>query len=118
MLPAVLLASALAADGTGAHGLARNALLAALPFAAVGALVRCGDYLESRDASLGFRAICLAAAVGLVVLSCAVRSGAGNAAPPLAVSSLLASSGLLGLELLAGALVYARRLGGFTPAKP
>jgi hypothetical protein len=118
VLPGLMICAAEVADVEGAHGLARDALLAALPFAAVGALVVLGDFIESPRSSSGLRAICAGAMVCMLVLSCAVRSGAGDGAvPPLAISSLVAVLCLLALQAVCAAVPGAKRLGLF-PAKP
>jgi hypothetical protein len=117
-LPAVLVVTALAADSAGAHGLARDALLAALPFAAVAALVIFGDHIDRRETGSGLRALCWGTTVCLLVLSCALRSGAAHGVPRLAVSSLVLVAGLLALELGVTALRHARRAYGLTAAKP
>lgn len=106
------------ADSEGAHGAARDALLAALPFAAVAALVNFGDFVEVRDPGTGLQALCSALIVCLLVLSCAVRSGATHGTPPLAVSSVVAVLALLGLKLAVTAAPHARRPGSLSPAKP
>ncbi len=118
MLPGVLVVVAAIADSNGAHGLARDALLGALPFAAVAALVTFGEYLDSREPVPGLQALCSGAIVCLLVLSCAVRSGSDHAAPPLAVSSLVGALSLIALKLALVAAPYARRLGSLWPAKP
>jgi len=118
VLPVLLVVLAAIADSQGAHGLARDALLAALPFAAVAALVRFGHYLDDPDAAAGLQALCSGVLVALLVLSCAVRSNAGHGVPALGVSSLV---GVLCLFALKGALLaapHARRLGVLSPAKP
>jgi len=53
------------ADARGAHGLAFNALLGAVPFTAVSALVGFGEYLEHRENSVaGLQALATAMAIG------------------------------------------------------
>jgi hypothetical protein len=118
VLPALLVAVAAIADSAGDHGLARNALLFALPFAAVAALVRFGGFLDSRERFSGIQALCSGAIVVLLVLSCAVRASAIEGVPPLAVSSLVAVVGLFVLKGLLAAVPHWRRLGSFSPAKP
>jgi hypothetical protein len=117
-LPALLVAVAAIADSAGDHGLARNALLFAVPFAAVAALVRFGGFLDSRERFSGIQALCSGAIVVLLVLSCAVRASAVQGVPPLAVSSLVAVVGLFVLKGLLAAVPHRRRLGSFSPAKP
>ena len=85
------------ADARGAHGLAFDALLGAIPFAAVSALVTFGAYLEDReDAVCGLQALLWTLALALLVLSCAARSPATQTAtlPPLGWSALVASLGV------------------------
>jgi hypothetical protein len=106
------------ADSAGDHGLARNALLFALPFAAVAALVRFGEALDSRARTTGVQALCSGAIVALLVLSCAVRSSAVHGVPPLAMSSLVAVVGLFALEGALSVVPHLRRLGSLSPAKP
>jgi hypothetical protein len=118
VLPGLLVVAATLADSSGAHGLARDALLGALPFAAVAALVTFGDYLDSREPASGLQALCSGAIVCLLVLSCAVRSGSAHGAPPLAISSLVAVLGLLALKLALAVMPYAKRVGGLSAAKP
>ena len=117
-LPVLLVTIAVIADSAGDHGLARNALLFALPFAAVAALVRFGGFLDSRERFSGIQALCSGAIVALLVLSCAVRSNAEHGVPALAVSSLLAVVGLFALKALLSVAPQRRRLGSFSPAKP
>ena len=118
ILPGLLVVSAAIADAAGAHDLARNALLAALPFAAVAALVCFGDYLEGRERFAGLQALCSGLIVGLLVLSCAVRSSAAHGVPALAISSLVGILALLALKGVMAAAPRWRRLGSLSPAKP
>jgi hypothetical protein len=115
VLPALFAALAALADVTGAHGLAADALLAALPFAAVAALVTFGGYIDSGAGSDAFQSLCSAAIVVLLVISCAVRNSAVHGVPPLGTSSLVAVVCLLALKALVAA---ASRLSGLWPAKP
>jgi hypothetical protein len=119
VLPALLVGLAAVADSEGAHGLARNALLAAVPFAAVAALVAFGEYLDAHtEAASMLQALLSSSIVALLVLSCAVRSSAVHGVPPLAVSSLYAALGLIAVKGgLAGA-PHLRRLARLWPAKP
>lgn len=118
VLPALLVGAALIADSAGDHGLARNALLLALPFASVAALVGFGGFLDAHARFSGIQALCSGAIVALLVLSCAVRSNAVHGVPPLAVSSLVAVVGLFALKALLAAVPHWRRLGSVSPAKP
>ena len=114
----MLVTVAAISDSAGDHGLARNALLFALPFAAVAALVGFGGFLDSRERFSGLQALCSGAIVALLVLSCAVRSSAVHGVPPLAVSSLVAVVGLFALKALLAVAPHWRRLDGLSPAKP
>lgn len=119
MLPAVLVGVAAVADFHGAHGIARDALLAAVPFAAVAALVAFGDWLDARgDGVAGLQAALSAGVVALLVLSCAVRSSALHGVPPLAISSLVAALGLFALKAVVAVAPHARRFSDLWPAKP
>src|SRR5215472_8605988 len=117
-LPVLLVTIAVIADSAGDHGLARNTLLLALPFAAVAALVRFGGFLDSRERFSGIQALCSAVIVALLVLSCAVRSSAVHGVPPLAVSSLVAVAALFALKGALSVMPHWRRLGSLSPAKP
>jgi hypothetical protein len=114
----LVLAAALA-DGRGAHALAFDALLAAVPFAAVAGLVGFAAYLDDRaDPVAGLQALLWALALTLLVLSCAARSPASHthALPPLGASALVACLAVFGLKCLVFALPYARL--ALRPAKP
>ena len=114
----LLVGVAAIADSVGDHGLARNALLFALPFAAVAALVTFGGFLDSRERFAGLQALCSGAIVGLLVLSSAVRSSAVHGVPPLAVSSLVACLGIFAIKATVAVAPYVRRLAALRPAKP
>jgi hypothetical protein len=119
-LPAILAAAAAFADARGAHALAFDALLAAIPFAAVSSLVSFGAYLERREATLrGLQALLWTFALGLLVLSCAARSAASATAtlPPLGASALIACLGVFGLKACVTAAPFVRRI-ALLPAKP
>jgi hypothetical protein len=119
LLPALLAGAAAAADARGAHGLAFDLLLLAVPLAAVAALGAFGRYLDSRtDGVAGLQAALWALAVVLLVLSCAVRSHALHGVPPLAISSVVACLGVFALKGAVAAAAHARRLGLLRPAKP
>jgi hypothetical protein len=109
------------ADARGAHGLAFDALLAAVPFAAVSALVSFGAYLEMReDAVCGLQALLWTLATTLLVLSCAARSPATEAhvLPPLGASALAACLAVFALKLCVAAAPFVRRLAVAHPVKP
>ena len=119
-LPAVLVVLAAFADSRGAHGLAFDALLGAIPFAAVSALVGFGEYLERReDAVSGLQALLWTLAVALLVLSCAARSPATDthALPPLGASALVGCLAVLAIKVCVAAAPQLRRVALHT-AKP
>jgi hypothetical protein len=119
-LPAFLVLVAAFADGRGAHGLAFNALLGAVPFAAVSALVGFGEYLEQRDdAVAGLQALLWTLATGLLVLSCAARSPATetHALPPLGASALVGCLAVLAIKAVVAIAPQLRRVALHT-AKP
>jgi hypothetical protein len=99
--PALLVLVAAFADARGVHGLAFDALLGAVPFAAVSALVGFGEYLEQREDSVaGLQALLWTLATGLLVLSCAARSPATetHALPPLGASALVGCLAVLAIK--------------------
>ena len=119
LLPALLAGAAAAADARGAHGLAFDLLLLAVPLTAVAALGAFARYLDSRsDGVAGFQAALWGFALVLLVLSCAVRSHALHGVPPLAISSVVACLGVFALKAVLAAAPHARRLGLLRPAKP
>ena len=119
LLPALLVVVAAFADGRGRHALALDALLLAVPFAAVCALAAFGGYLDRRDdAVVALQALLWGVALVLLVLSCEVRSNAIHGVPPLAVSSLVACLGTFAIKAAVAAAPHARRLAALRPAKP
>lgn len=119
-LPVVLVVIAAFADARGAHGLAFDALLGAVPFAAVSALVGFGEYLELRaDAVAGLQALLWTLAVALLVLSCAARSPATetHALPPLGASALVGCLAVLAIKACVAVAPQLRRVALHT-AKP
>ena len=119
VLPGLLVAAAALADSRGAHGLALDALLAAVPFAAVAAIAAFGGYLDRRDDAVGaLQALLWAIALVLLVISCEARSNALRGVPPLAVSSLVACLGTFAIMAGVAVAPYARRLAALRPAKP
>jgi hypothetical protein len=117
----VLAVAAAIADARGAHGLAFDALVAAVPFAAVCALSAFGCYLEAReDAVCGLQALLWTLATTLLVVSCAARSPATqtHALPPLGASALVACLAVFGLKLCVAAAPFLRRLALAQTAKP
>jgi hypothetical protein len=120
-LPALLALVAAMADGRGAHGLAFDALLAAVPFAAVSSLEAFGSYLEDRENAVGgLQALLWTLALGLLVLSCAARSPATQTAtlPPLGWSALVACLGVFAIKVSVAAAPFVRRLAVPRTAKP
>jgi hypothetical protein len=118
VLPALFVAIAAGADLHGSHNLAADALLAALPFAAVAALVTFGDYIDSPGGSTRTQSLCSATIVVLLVIGCAVRNAAVHGVPPLGVSSLIAIVCLFALKGTLAGGPQLRRLSGLWPAKP
>jgi hypothetical protein len=119
LLPAGLVAIAALADSSGAHSLALDALLLAVPFAAVAALLSFGEYLDSESSSTaGLQALLWAVSVVLLVLSCAVRRHSLHTVPPLAVSSVFMCLGIFAVKATIAAAPYARRFADLRPVKP
>jgi hypothetical protein len=113
VLPALLVVVAAFADARGAHGLAFDALLGAIPFSAVSALVGFGEYLEQREDSVaGLQALLWTLAVALLVLSCAARSPATqtHALPPLGASALVGCLAVLAIKVCVAVAPQLRRL--------
>ncbi len=120
-LPALLALAAAMADGRGAHGFAFDALLAAIPFAAVSSLEAFGGYLEDRENAVGgLQALLWTVALALLVLSCAARSPATQTAtlPPLGWSALVACLGVFAIKVSVAAAPFVRRLAVPRTAKP
>jgi hypothetical protein len=118
-LPALLAVLAAAADAHGAHGLAFDALIAAVPFAAVSALVAFGDYLDGRqEPFVGVQALLWALVAVLVVVSCAARAPATqtHTLPPLGWSALVGALAVFALKACVAAMPYLRL--AWRPAKP
>ena len=119
MLPAVLVLLAAVADSYGAHALALDALLGAVPFAAVAALASFGEYLDTRDdAVVGLQSLLWGVTVVLLVLSCAMRSTSIHGVPPLAISSLVACLAVFAIKTVLAMVPYLRRVTELRPAKP
>jgi hypothetical protein len=120
VLPALLALAAALADARGAHGLAFDALLAAIPFTAVAALVSFAAYLDAREDPVGgLQALLWALALSLLVLSCAARSPAAvtQTLPPLGSSALVACLAVFVIKTVVAAAPHVRRL-AMHPAKP
>ena len=118
LLPAALAVLAAYADGRGSHGLAFDALLAAVPFAAVAALESFGSYLDARYG--GIRALLWTLALALLVLSCAARSPATqtHTLPALGRSALVGCLVVFGVQAVLAVAPQLRRLALMRPAKP
>jgi hypothetical protein len=119
-LPALLTIAAAILDGHGSHGLARDALLGAVPFAAVAALVAFGAYLESREDSVAaLQALLWGVATVMLVVSCAARSAAAqtHTLPPLGRSALVGCLAVFALKAAVAFVREARKL-ALRPAKP
>jgi hypothetical protein len=120
VLPVILAIAAAILDGHGSHGLARDALLAAVPFAAVAAILAFGEYIESNeDPVIGLQALLWGAATTLLVVSCAARSpeAATHTLPPLGRSALIGCLAVFALKASVSAVHRGRRL-VLRPAKP
>ena len=120
LLPGLLALAAAYADGRGSHGLAFDALLCAIPLAAVSALEAFGAFLDGRDdAVLGVQAILWALAVALLVLSSAARSPSTEAGtlPTLGASALVAALVVFAVKACVAAVPYLRPA-LVRPAKP
>jgi hypothetical protein len=120
VLPALLVLVAAFADARGAHGLAFDALLGAVPFAAVSALIGFGEYLEHREHGVaGLQALLWSLAVALLVLSCAARSPATetHSLPPLGASALVGCLAVLAIKAFVAIAPQLRRVALHT-AKP
>jgi hypothetical protein len=121
ILPVLLAIAAAYADGRGSHGLAFDALIAAIPFAAVASLEAFGAFLDSLDdAVLGVQAILWGLALAMLVLSSAARSPATAAGtlPTLGSSALVAALAVFGVKACLAAGPFVRRLAFVRPAKP
>ncbi len=117
--PAILAAVAAIADSRGAHGLAFDALIAAVPFTGVAALEAFGAFLDDRRRSFGgVQALLWVAALVMLVLSCAARSPATamHTVPPLGTSALSALLAVYAAKAFLTLAPYARL--ALRPAKP
>jgi len=118
-LPVLLAVLAAFADASGAHALARAALLVAVPLAALAALGAFGRYVDaSADSPTAVQAILSSAVLALLVLSCAVRSTALHGVPPLGASSLGAVLVLYALKAVVTVVPHLRRVADLWPSKP
>jgi len=118
LLPALLVVVAAAADVNGAHGLARAALLGAVPLATVAAIAAFGECLDDRDTAAAAQAVLSSLVVACLVMSCAIRSNAVQGVPQAAVSSLFAALGILASKAFLAVAPQMRRLSELWPAKP
>ncbi|HEY2778931.1 MAG TPA: hypothetical protein VGI77_13620 [Gaiellaceae bacterium] len=121
VLPGLLAIAAFYADGRGSHGLAFDALLGAIPFAAVAALEAFGTFLDARDdAVAGVQALLWALAVALLVLSCAARSPdtAAGTLPALGASALAAALVVFAVKTCVAVGPLVRRVALIRAAKP
>jgi hypothetical protein len=109
LLPLLLAAGALLADGLGLHRGASYLVLLTVPAAAAAAFVAVADLMEGKKARA--RAIGTALALALLLLGAVTRAGApdGAAVPALAVSTLVAVLVVYSVPLL-GWLVEPLRL--------
>lgn len=121
VLPVLLAIVAALADRRGAHGLSFDAMLVAIPLAAVSTLEAFGSYLEDRDDSVGgLQALLWTLALGLLVLSCAARSPATQTGtmPPLGWSALVACLAVFAIKVSVASAPFVRRLTLPRTAKP
>jgi hypothetical protein len=121
VLPGLLALAAAYADSRGSHSLAFDALLCAIPLAAVAALEAFGRFLDDRRDTLhGVQAVLWAVAVALLVLSSAARSSASDAhtLPALGASALAAAIAVFLLKSCVAVVPYVRRAPFARPAKP
>jgi hypothetical protein len=121
VLPGLLAIAAFYADGRGSHGLAFDALLGAIPFAAVSALETFGGFLDRRDdAVAGVQALLWALALALLVLSCAARSPETPAGslPTLGASALVAALVVFAVKTCVAVGPLVRRVALVRAAKP
>ena len=120
-LAAALVVAAAFADARGAHGLAFDALLGAIPFAAVSALAGFGEYLERReDAVSGLQALLWTLGLVLAVVSCSARAPETqtHSLPPLGASALSGCVAVLALKACVAVAPYLRRVALAAAAKP
>jgi hypothetical protein len=121
VLPGLLAIAAFYADGRGSHGLAFDALLGAIPFAAVAALEAFGTFLDVRtDAVAGVQALLWALALSLLVLSCAARSPdtAAGTLPTLGASALAAALVVFAVKTCVAVGPLVRKVALVRTAKP
>jgi hypothetical protein len=121
VLPGLLAIAAFYADGRGSHGLAFDALLGAIPFAAVAALEAFGTFLDTRDdAVAGVQALLWALALALLVLSCAARSPdtAAGTLPALGASALAAALVVFAVKTCVAVGPFVRRVALVRVSKP
>jgi hypothetical protein len=119
LFPAALVALAALADSQGSHHFALDALLAAVPFAAVASIGAFGRYLDNRDDPVvALQGLLWGACLVLLVLSCAVRSDAVHGVPALGISTMVACLGLFGIKACFAVAPFVRRLAALRPAKP
>jgi hypothetical protein len=119
LFPAILVTFAAIADAHGAHHLAFDALLVAVPLTAVAALDAFGRFLDARDdAVMALQSLLWGFALLLVVLSCGVRSNAAGAVPQLAITATLACVGVFAIKGCFAFAPFLRRLVALRPAKP
>jgi hypothetical protein len=117
--PGLLVVVAALADSRGRHGLALDALLTAVPFAAVAAIAAFGGYLDRRDdAVVALQTLLWGVALVLLIVSCEVRSNAIHGVPRLAISSLVACLGVFAIKAAVAVAPHLRRLAELRPAKP
>jgi hypothetical protein len=112
LAPPALVLAAVLADHRGAHGLAFDALLVAVPVTAVAGLAWVSDRLEGRAAPV--QAWICALVLGLLLLATAARAQAlgDSSVPPLARSALFACVVVFCLQAFAALALELRSLQG------
>jgi hypothetical protein len=119
LFPAVLVVMAAIADSRGAHHVAFDVLILAVPFTAVAALDAFGKFLDARDdAVIALQSFLWGIALALVVLSCGVRSNAVGPTPQLAISTTIACVAVFAIKAFFAVAPALRRLAALRPAKP
>ena len=117
--PALLVLLAAYADWRSSHGIAFDLLLVAVPAACVAALAAFERFLDDRvDPAVTLQAGGWALVVVLLTLSCAVRSTAVHALPPLAYSTVAVCLVIFAVQAGVVVVPFVRRLVALRLAKP
>ena len=117
--PALLVLLAAYADRLGSHGIAFDLLLVAVPAACIAGLAAFERFLDDRaDPVATLNAGGWVLVVVLLTLSCAVRSAAVHALPPLAYSTVVVCLGVFAVQAGVVVVPFVRRLVALRLAKP